>query len=274
MIEVFWVLYPFIIVNLLMKSLNSYKCSKESNDLYQCIMISVIGAMILYFIVPFHLIHFNRVIFSIFFVIGIFTLLPQKRGSMVPFALFLITFSILFMGSNTEFKHKWVSAKDHIHTFVEQTRMPEEEKQLSLIHDQKNMIERRLEREIPDFTKLLYKQANEIKDELRKSPSPSSRVLLMDELDEIARTLLVLEKDEEDYRDLLFELASNERTLVRLKESEKLFGPEYDKFLEESRNAMIKAKAKLNIKLDNALGNTTLLQELEVKQKIEQLLNE
>jgi hypothetical protein len=263
-----------------MDSLKKYSASKKSDDLFQCLSIGTIGALILYFLVPSRFIDFHRLIITLFFIGGFFSLLPKKTGSVMPLGLFLIVFSALFIGSNAEYKHKWISAREQIHTVREQihtiakhTAMPESEKQILSMTEQRNSLERRLKKEIPDFAKLLYRQAREIKESLAANPSPFTKSLLLEELDEIARTMLVLDKEEQDCEDLLSELSSNNRTLVRLKESEKFFGPEYDKSLEQSRNAVIRAKTKLNRKLDNELGRSIVLHEQEIHRKITELLN-
>ncbi|RJP32049.1 MAG: hypothetical protein C4527_06730 [Candidatus Omnitrophota bacterium] len=146
------------------------------------------------------------------------------------------------------------------------------DRQIRDIAIQKKATEQRIEKEIPEFVHLLYKQAQEIKSELEKSTDPSKKSYLTDELDEIARILLVLDKEESEFDILISELTSNERTLIRLRESEKLFGPEYEEYMEKSRATMIKSKAKLKVKLDTELGKNTLFTDMEVHQKVEELL--
>ncbi len=156
--------------------------------------------------------------------------------------------------------------------FYDEITMPDIDRQIREIEQQQHAIEHRIEEELPDFVRLLYTQVREIKEELKETDDPARQQYLMEELDEIARIFLVLDKEEDEFHDLLSELSSNKRSLVRLRESEKIFGPEYEEYMEQSREAMIKSRAKLNIKLNEELGNTTTLSEAEVQQKIEELL--
>ncbi len=270
--KIIWIIFPFIMLSLLMDSLKKYKKSHDRNDLTNCLLIAGAGGLILFFFAPFPLIRYHRVIITIFCVLGIFAMLPKKGMSLLPFAVFLIAFSFLFIGSNEDFKSKLSAFKNQVHAIVEDSRKPETERQLEAIEEQKETLENRIEQEIPKFMKLLYSQAREIKEELQQNPSPSTKSYLMDELDEIARTMLVLDKEKREYNDLVSELSSIERTLIRLKESEKLFEPEYEEFMDESRKAIIKSRAKLGVRLDNELGRAKALEEIEVRKQVEELL--
>ncbi|MGC9327368.1 MAG: hypothetical protein ACP5I1_07020, partial [Candidatus Hinthialibacter sp.] len=146
------------------------------------------------------------------------------------------------------------------------------ERRIQEIAQQKREIGARLDREIPEFVHLLYQQASEIKKELNNTTEASKKSYLMEELEDIARTFVYLDKEESEYKDLLSELSSIERTLIRLKESEKLFGSEYDDFMEQSRHATTKAKAKLNVKINLDMDDNISLNEVQIQEKIQELL--
>ncbi|MBN2329163.1 MAG: hypothetical protein JXR73_18635 [Candidatus Omnitrophica bacterium] len=150
--------------------------------------------------------------------------------------------------------------------------LTEPERRIQEIAQQKREIDARLQREIPEFVRLLYEQAADIKKELNSATEASKKSYLMDELEDIARTFVFLDKEESEYKDLLSELSSIERTLIRLKESEKLFGSEYEDFMEQSRNAMTKAKAKLTVKINLDMDKSVSLNEIQIQEKMDELL--
>lgn len=151
-------------------------------------------------------------------------------------------------------------------------KLSEPEKRLQELAQQKREIKKRLETEIPEFVRLLYAQANEIKKELNTATDSAQKDYLMEELTDIAKTFVFLDKEENDYKDITSELSSIERTLVRLKESEKLFGSEYEEFMNQSRDAMAKAKAKMTVKIDLNMDKNTTLNEIQVQEKVTELL--
>lgn len=157
----------------------------------------------------------------------------------------------------------------------EERRRPvhsETEQRLQEIKQQKNDLKKRMEKEIPDFVRLLYQQAAEIKKELSNANDSATKDYLMEELKDIASTFVYLDKEENDYKDILSELASIERTLVRLKESQKLFGAEYDEFMNQSRAAVTKAKAKMDVKINLEMDRNVALNDIQVQEKMSELL--
>lgn len=184
---------------------------------------------------------------------------PRRHGCL-SFLGAIVIVVVIILGIQTSVRH------DRSH------RLSEPEKRLQELAQQKKNMENRLEREIPEFVRLLYAQANEIKKELNNVTDSAHKDYLMEELKDIAKTFVFLDKEEGDYKEIISELSSIQRTLVRLKESEKLFGAEYETFMNQSRNAVTKAKAKMNVKINLDMDNNISLSEIQVQEKVEELL--
>jgi len=142
-------------------------------------------------------------------------------------------------------------------------------RQLARFSEQHRALEMRLIDGIPQFRRKLRSDAADVKQAIGKA-TQATKIRLQDELKEIARLMLALEKEEVETKDLIVRLEQEQRRLERLRDTRQYLG-DNDALHDELDSMWQQAQQRINKPLDAKLG-TGIIENTQVDQKVDELL--
>jgi hypothetical protein len=130
-------------------------------------------------------------------------------------------------------------------------------------------LDMRLMSGIPDFRRKLEADAATVKGEL-PSASAAAKVRLEDELREIARLMLAVDRETEETKDLIARVRQERRRLERLRDTREYLGDD-QQLMAELDAVWKQAGARLSRPLDTMLGSGAVAS-AQVDQKVAELM--
>lgn len=149
-------------------------------------------------------------------------------------------------------------------------RSPWVEGNLRVVRYQQQRLKRELTTGVPRLRQCLEDQAGDVRRELDDA-TPSREVELRSELREIARTLLALDRYEEQCVQTVSQLAGMERKLVRIRETKAYLGEDRDEVLDRLSQATQVASGQITRSLDSRLDGGAI-EQAQVESKVQELL--
>jgi hypothetical protein len=145
------------------------------------------------------------------------------------------------------------------------------DRRLKRFGQRRRALEMRLQQKIPEFRRHLDGQVTEIKIELGRA-SEATKPTLEEEIREIARLLLAVEREEQETRDLIVRIGQEQRRLERLRESRAVLGDD-EALVGELDRVWQEAGAQLSRPIDERLGAGAIAR-TEVDRKLAELMGD